>query len=342
VRCDLEAVRHNDLAYALGIENLTYWGLTGPGGSAPAAQVAHAVAAVVAGHASHVLVYRSLNGRSGRRFGLPPSRSQVERVGGNGTFEELVFPYGYYTNAQRFALIARRHMIDYGTRSEDLAAIAIACRNRALANPAALMHGRPLTQESYFAARMITDPLRLNDLCLESDGACAVVISRADRALDTRHPVLIRAAAQGTGRIVAAGESLIAQLVGDSITSFPARAVADTLWRRAGFGPDEVDVAQIYDCFTISVLIQLEDYGFCKPGEGGPFASSGALELDGSLPINTAGGNLSEAYVHGMNHVVEGVKQLRGESTGQTDSPQTCLVTSGIFPGCSAVVLRRA
>jgi acetyl-CoA acetyltransferase len=119
--------------------------------------------------------------------------------------------------------------------------------------------------------------------------------------------------------------------------TFPSAVVADNLYRRAGLGPSDVDVAQFYDCFTITVLIQLEDYGFCKKGEGGPFAASGALET--TLPINTAGGHLSEAYIHGMNHIVEGVRQIRGTSTGQVDNAEVCLVTSGAPPATSALIL---
>jgi acetyl-CoA acetyltransferase len=122
----------------------------------------------------------------------------------------------------------------------------------------------------------------------------------------------------------------------------PSASVAEELYRRAGIGPGELDVAQIYDCFTITVLLQLEDYQLCRPGEGGAFASSGALDLGGTIPINTAGGNLSEGYIHGMNHVVEGVRQLRGQSTSQVPGAQTCLVTSGAPTLTSAMILRAA
>jgi acetyl-CoA acetyltransferase len=128
----------------------------------------------------------------------------------------------------------------------------------------------------------------------------------------------------------------------ESITELPARSVADTLYRRAGLGPGDIDVAQIYDCFTITVLLQLEDWGFCEKGEGGPFVASGEIDLTGALPINTGGGHLSEGYIHGMNHIVEGVRQIRGESTNQVPGAEVCLVTSTPLPPGSALILRAA
>ena len=131
-------------------------------------------------------------------------------------------------------------------------------------------------------------------------------------------------------------------LMRESITELPARVVANTLYRRAGLGPDDIDVAQIYDCFTVTVLLQLEDWGFCKKGEGGPFVAGGEIDLGGRIPINTGGGHLSEGYIHGMNHVVEGVRQMRGESTSQVPGAETCLVTSTPLPPGSALILRAA
>jgi acetyl-CoA acetyltransferase len=130
-------------------------------------------------------------------------------------------------------------------------------------------------------------------------------------------------------------------LLRDSVTTQPSAHVASKLYQRAGMGPEDIDVAQFYDCFTITLLLQLEDYGFCKKGEGGPFAASGALGLGGTIPINTSGGHLSEGYIHGMNHIVEGVRQLRGTSTSQVSGAETCLVTSGIPVATSAMILTK-
>jgi len=340
IRCDMDNVRGNDLAHSLGIRDLTYLGENGPGGAAPCAMVGQAVAAILSGQATTVLVFRSLNGRSGRRFGQSPVEGA--RVGGAGSYDELFAPYGLLTPGQIFALMAQRHMVDYGTTPEQLGGIALACRARANANPAAQMHGRQLTMDDYLAARMISEPLRLFDFCLETDGACAVVVTAAERARDlAQPPALIRAVAQGSIPEPQPGIQFPV-LMRESITTLPARAVADTLYRRAGMGPSEVDVAELYDCFTITVLLQLEDWGFCKKGEGGPFVASGEIDLGGTIPINTGGGHLSEGYIHGMNHVVEGVRQIRGTSSNQVAGAETCLVTCTPLPPGSALLLRAA
>jgi acetyl-CoA acetyltransferase len=340
VRCDMDLVRGNDLVHTLGIPELTYLGEAGPGGAAPSAMVGQAMAAVLSGLATNVLVFRSLNGRSGRRFGLGATPS--DRAGGKGTYDELFAPYGLVTPGQIFALIAQRHMSEFGTQPEDLGAIALNCRSRANANPSAQMHDRVLTLDGYMSARTISSPLRLFDFCLETDGACAVIVTSAERAADGRQPpALIRAVAQGSLARPQPGIQFPV-LMRDSITTLPAAPTARTLYRRAGVGPEDIDVAQLYDCFTITVLMQLEDFGFCKKGEGGSFARSGEIGMGGQVPINTGGGHLSEGYIHGMNHVLEGVRQIRGTSTSQVPGAEVCLVTSTPLPPGSALILRRA
>ncbi len=340
VRCDSDLVRPNDLVTSLGLDGLDYFSEVGPGGVAPSAMVGEAVAAILAGMATTVLVFRALNGRSGRRYGLSPVTAT--RVGGNNTYDEFFAPYGMLTPGQIFGLLAQRHMTDFGTSEKDLAGIALACRARANANPAAQMYGRELTMDDYLGARMISRPLRLFDFCLETDGACAVIVTTTERAKDlAQPPVLIRAVAQGSMSNPQPGIQFPI-LMRDSLTTLPARPTAETLYRRAGIGPADIDVAQLYDCFTITVLMQLEDYGFCPKGEGGAYVSSGEIDLGGQTPINTGGGHLSEGYIHGMNHVVEGVRQMRGTSTSQVPGAETCLVTSTPLPPGSALVLRRA
>jgi acetyl-CoA acetyltransferase len=342
VRCDHDLVRHNDLAEGLGVRNLTFWGEVGPGGVAPCAMIGHAVGAIVSGQATTVLAYRSLNGRSGVRYGQAPPGTDHQLVGGAMSYDELFMPYGLLTAGQMFAFMAQRHMVEFGTTSEQLGHIATTCRARANANPAAQMHDRRLTLDDYLAARTISSPLRLFDFCLETDGACAVVVTSTERALDgPKPPAVIRAVAQSSGPTVQPG-LMFPVLTRASITEQPSAVVAPLLYQRAGLGPDEIDVAQLYDCFTITVLLQLEDYGFCQPGEGGPFVADGEVDLDGRLPINTSGGHLSEGYIHGMNHVVEGVRQIRGESTSQVPGAETCLVTSAPPPGTSAMILKAA
>jgi acetyl-CoA acetyltransferase len=343
VRCDMDNVSHTALAETLGVRNLTYWGVTGPGGSAPCAQIAHAVGAVVSGQAEVVLCPRTLTWHSGGGLGgVLRGGSRNGGVGGHGTYEEFFVPYGLVLPVSTYAMIARRHMLDFGTTREHLGAIALTCRERANANPAAQMHDRKLDMDTYLAGRPISTPLGLYDCCLVTDGACAVVVTSAERARDLRSdPVSIRAVALGSGPGVQGG-AFSSTLMRESFTTWPCRWIAEDLWRRAGLGPDDVDVAQVYDCFTITVLVQLEDYGFCTKGEGGPFAASGAIGLTGDVPVNTAGGNLSEGYIHGMNHVVEGVRQLRGQSTSPVPGAEVCLVTSGPPPATSAMVLTKA
>jgi acetyl-CoA acetyltransferase len=339
VRCDMDLVRHNDLAEALGLRELSYWGECGPGGAAPCAMVGQAVGAILSGQASTVVVFRSLNGRSGRRYGAAPTAAGQAIVGGNVSYDEFFLPHGLLTAGQMFALMARRHMIEYGSTPEQLGAIALACRDRALANPCAQMHGRPLSMDDYLSARMISSPLRLYDYCLETDGAAALVVTSADRARDGRHgAVLVHAVAQASVPGTQPGVMFPA-LMRESITSLSSRAVAETLWARSGLGPEDVDVAQLYDCFTITLLLQLEDYGFAKRGEGGGFAAEGGIGLEGPLPCNTSGGHLSEGYIHGMNHIVEGVRQVRGTSTAQVPGAEVSLVTSAPPPASSALIL---
>jgi len=344
VRCDLDSVTHNDLAEALGLPDLTYWGTSGPGGAAPGGMIGQAVGAILSGQATAVLAYRALNGRSGARFGrggsgLGPGGRR--RVGGGGKYDEFFVPYGLVAPGHLFSLLARRHMIEFGTTEEQLGHIALACRARANANPAAQMADRPLTMEQYLAGKVISSPLRLFDYCLETDGACAVIVTGRERAEDGPHPpALIRAVAQHAGPEPQVG-FLYPTLMRKSLTTQTSKALAATLYRRAGLGPGDVDVAQFYDCFTITVLVQLEDYGFCAKGEGGPFAASGAIDKGGALPINTSGGHLSEGYLHGLNHIVEGVRQIRGTSTSQVPGAEVCLVTSGLPVTTSGLILRR-
>lgn len=345
VRSDYDTVHHSDIGQWLGLSKLTFWGITGTGGASPCGMVGQAVAAIMSGQATNVLVYRALNGRSGLRLGKGTAIQQsagASRVGGRGTLDEFFLPYGLMAPGQLYAMYARRHMLEYGSSSDDLASIAMTVRRRANNNPAAMMTSHPMSLDDYYQSRMIADPLRLFDYCLETDGACAAVITTAERAADSPQPaVLVRAVSQGTVPEMQGGKVFPA-LMRPSMLTNPSEYVGRELYRRAGLGPAEVDVAQFYDCFTITVLLQLEDYGFCARGEGGAFASSGAIDVGGSVPINTAGGNLSEGYIHGMNHILEGVRQMRGQSTCQVPAAQTCLVTSGAPTMTSAMILRAA
>jgi acetyl-CoA acetyltransferase len=342
IRCDYDTVTPFSLGASLGVNNLAFWADTGPGGVAPCMMMGIAMGAVLSGQARTVLAFRSLNGRSEARLGAAARTVGKDTVGGFGTYDEFFQPYGLLTAGQTFALMARRHMLEYGTTAEHLGAVAMACREHANLTPHAMMQSRPMTMDDYLASRKISTPLRLYDFCLESDGACAVVITSAERAKDlAKTPVLIRAVAGGAPPDRRPGE-MFPVVTRKDMTDLGGRRAGGTLWKRAGVGPHEMDTAQLYDCFTISVILQLEAYGFCGKGEGGPFAASGAIRQGGSLPINTGGGHLSEGYVHGMNHIVQAVRQLRGEADMQVPGAELSLVTGGPLPVGSSVVFRRA
>lgn len=353
------------MAADLGIAELRYTTMSWlPGGGGACAAVSNAQMAVESGQAEVVVVYRSLCQGQFRRFGRGPGNTATGGPGvspGGGTAKPprapgirrarslleahvaFTMPFGMLGPPIAYAMVARRHMHRFGTTDEQMGAVAVSTRANAQHNHRAIMHGRPMTMEDYLESRPVSDPFRLFDCCLESDGACAVVVTTAERAADSRRDAVdIVASAQGTVRGFGHGQYSNVSMPDDDYASAGARSVAARLWGRAGIGPGDIDVAEVYDHFTALVLLSLEDFGFCGRGEGGPLAESGALAWpDGSLPINTHGGSLSEAYVHGLNHVVEGVRQLRDESTCQVRDAETVLVTSAAGVPTSALVLGR-
>ena len=321
------------VATQLGVPAVRYAVDTAGGGNAANLIVLQAVAAIEAGLAETVLCYRAMNGRSGFRLGGGRDMSA------HG-ITQYTAPFGWITYPQAMAMWCRRHMIEYGTTAEQLGQVAITARANAVLNERA-MQRLPMTMDDYLASRFIVDPFRLYDICLESDGACAVLVTRADRARDLRQrPVHIMGGAYGGGPNQ--GEDLFDALRWPDHSHNYARYIAADLWGKAGVGPADVDVAEIYDCFTYSVLMQLEGLGFCREGEGGPFVADGNIARDGPLPVNTHGGLLSEAYIHGFNHVIEAVSQLRGHAGArQVPDAEIALTTAGAMTCGSALVLRR-
>jgi acetyl-CoA acetyltransferase len=338
VRCDTDKVAPYSLAAALGARNVAYWGDAGPGGNAPCMMMASAVGAILSGQAKVVVVYRALNGRSQMRLGSGTRRDG----GGAETVDEFYVPYGVLSPGHLFAMVAQRYVQEYGLTPEQLGMVAVTQRLHANQAPHAQMHGRPMSLDDYLAARMLSTPLRLFDYCLETDGACAFIVTSADRASDLRRPpVLIRAVSGGVPPDIRPG-MLFSTTSRDDMTDLPGRWTAARLWKRAGMGPDDMDTAQLYDCFSIAVPLQLEAYGFCGRGEGGAFVADGQIGRLGRVPVNTAGGHLSEGYIHGVNHILEAVRQLRGEADMQIANVDVSLVTSGPLPMASAAVLRKA
>jgi acetyl-CoA acetyltransferase len=326
-----DSVAPNLLAPALGIRSMNWYVDQFLGGSVSMSIVGQAALAVSAGVADCVVCYRALNGRSGSR--MNGSGAFVQRPPWDMQYRAST---GYIVPAQEIAMAARAHMLRYGTTSEDLGRMAVLCRNHALDNDRAMMR-RPLTMEDYLNSRWIVDPFRLFDCCLETDGAVAAVIVSADRAKDLAHrPVLVKGAAWGSGvNIINNGHTDLA----DS----PAKLIADRLYRSAGIGPADVDFAELYDCFTYTLLSQIEGYGLCEAGAVPARAAEGMFDRDGgSLPVNTAGGLLSEGYLHGMNHVFEAVEQIRGDAgKRQIDRHDTALVTGqlGYVSGYSSALV---
>ena len=306
-----------DVAANLGIPDLAWWGEISQAGNVGAALVAHAAAAIHAGLANVVVIYRGVNGRSGRRYGRGDVTSQ--RGQGDGAFTE---PYGLLTPQHGLAMTARRRMFETGITSRQFGAQAVAQRRHANRNPRATFYDRPLTLEEHQASRLIIDPFHLFDCCLETDGGGALVLARADRARAAGRPVpLIRAAAQaGPG------------------TEAPAKRIAKRLFDMAGISRSDIDVVQIYDHFCPFVLFALEDYGFVD--DAGRLVDDGGTAWDsGRLPVNTSGGHLSEAYMQGMNHLIEATRQIRGESTAQVPNVTFSFCDTGI--GTGAVILER-
>jgi acetyl-CoA acetyltransferase len=320
------------LAQALGLKDLKYYVDQFGGGSVSHSIIGQAALAIHAGIADTVVCYRALNARSEFRMG-GTGRPLVDAVE-----TQYQAPYGYFTPPQQFAMAARAHMARYGTSEAQLGQVAVTQRAHAVHNERALMRA-PISLEDYFASRLVVEPFRLFDCCLETDGAVAIVLTRAERARDLKQvPVLISGATWGSGQTLYSNEQ-------PDPTRTAAADMSARLFEMAGVTASEIDVAELYDCFTYSVLVQLEDYGFCAKGEGGPFVESGATALGGSLPVNTHGGFLSEGYVHGLNHVFEAVSQLRGDAGArQVEGAEVALSTAqpGYVSGnCSALVLRR-
>jgi acetyl-CoA acetyltransferase len=320
------------VARELGIPELTFFSRIHYGGGAACATVQQAAMAVATGMAEVVVCYRAFNERSGHRFGQVQTAAAVGSVDNSWSY-----PMGLGTPAAMVAMFARRYMHVHGATSEDFGRIAVVDRKHAATNPKAWFHERPITLEEHQASRWIAEPLRLLDCCQESDGGVAIVVTSAERARDLRRPpVVIRAAAQGSG----ADQFTMTSYYRDDLTGLPEMGVvAKALWRQSGLGPSDVDVAVLYDHFTPFVLVQLEELGFCARGEARHFIADGMLELDGGLPLNPHGGQLGEAYVHGMNGIAEAVRQVRGTAANQVRAVAHVLVTAGTGVPTSGLVL---
>jgi acetyl-CoA acetyltransferase len=334
----MESTEEVTLAKNLGFGDISFFSKIGYGGGGGCGTIGHLSLAIERGLSTVGVAWRSRKRGSGGRPWAAGSTGL--RIPGSEQVTAATWarPFGLLRPADEIAMLTRRYMHETGARREHLAEVAMSIRANANRNPAAMMHDRTMSLDDYMNARWISEPLCLFDNCLETDGALAVVVTSAERARDCRHePVFVDSFAQAIPR---QHHHMVNFWAEDPIGA-PARACATALWRQSDLKPEDIDVVQIYDAFSPLVLISLEGYGLCGRGEAPDFVAEGNIRWGGSLPVNTSGGGLSEAYVHGMNLITEGVRQMRGESTSQVPEAKSCLVTSGEGVPTSALILRR-
>ncbi len=328
-----------EIAKSLGVGELSFFSRIHHGGGAACGTIQQAVLAVNAGVADYVVCYRAFNERSGHRFGTGVQDRPPAATAETAHFS-WYSPHGLLTPAQWVAMFASRYLHEYGATSADFGRIAVADRKHAATNPKAWFYEKPITLEDHQASRWIVEPLHLLDCCQESDGGQALVVTTPERAKDLKGvPAIVRSAAQGAG----ANQDMMTSYYRPSIVGLPEMGlIARQLWNTTGLGPDDMQAAIIYDHFTPLALPQLEEFGFCGRGEAKDFIADGNIELGGRLPINTNGGQLGEAYIHGMNGVAEGVRLIRGDSYNQPPNVEHVLVTAGTMVPTSALVLGKA
>ncbi|MFI1460743.1 lipid-transfer protein [Nocardia carnea] len=319
-----------------GLGELTFFSRVGYGGGAACATVQQAAMAVATGVAEVVVCYRAFNERSGVRFGLGQHDRPMDSTADRAAYAWLT-PQGLSTPAQWVAMFARRYMHQYGATSEDFGRVAVAARAFAANNPNAWFYRRPITLADHQNSRWIAEPLHLLDCCQETDGGQALVVVSAERARTLTHtPALIKGAAQGSGK----DQHMMTSYYRPDITRIPEMGlVGRQLYGQSGLQPADIDAAILYDHFTPLVLPQLEELGFCAPGEAKDFIADGHLELGGRLPANTHGGQVGEAYLHGVNGIAEAVRLLRGTSANQPAGVENVLVTAGTAVPTSGLVL---
>ncbi|MCC3316209.1 lipid-transfer protein [Nocardia africana] len=328
------------VARATGIPSLKFFSNIPFGGGAAAATVQQAAMAVATGVADVVVAYRAFNERSGNRFGQFATHLATGNPSSSGVDNAFSYTHGLGTPAAQVAMVARRYMHVYGASSADFGRVAVADRKHAAVNPAAHFYGKPITLDDHQASRWIAEPLHLLDCCQETDGGVAIVVTSAERARDLPNkPALIAGAAQGSG----ADQYVMTSYYRDALTGLPEMGlVGDQLWAQSELRPGDMQAAILYDHFTPFVLMQLEELGFCGRGEGKDFVADGAIEIGGRLPLNTHGGQLGEAYIHGMNGIAEGVRQIRGSSVNQVEGLENIVVTAGTGVPTSGLVLTAA
>ena len=326
-----------EVAQAVGCGDLTFYSRIPYGGGAAIGVIQQAAMAVATGVADYVVVYRAFNERSGRRYSVG--------IGEGIVTADLIhwswyLPFGLLTPASWVAMFTQRYMHEYGLRGEDLAHVAVSTRKHAVNNPNAFFYGKELTVAEHMASRFIAEPLRLFDCCQESDGGSAVIVTTPERARDLKQPgVSVRGVAQCAGE----NQEQMTSFYREEFAGIPEmERAAQNVYAMSGLSADDIDAAVIYDAFSPIVLWQLEAWGFCGFGESGDFVKDGALRSNGRLPTNTHGGQLSEAYIHGVNGIVEATRLVRGTSVNQpAKTVNHALVTSGVGIPTGGAILGR-
>jgi acetyl-CoA acetyltransferase len=327
-----------DVHRLIGGRELRFFSRIDYGGGGACAPVMQAALAIAAGVANVVVCYRAMNERSWYRFGAGTPMAQTPTWLAANHYAWYL-PAGLSTPASYVAMAARVYMERYGATSEDLGRVSVAARDFAATNPHAFFHGQPITLADHQRSRWVAEPLHLLDCCQESDGAVALVITSLERARRLAHkPAVVRAAAQGS----AEGQHRLTSFYREDLAQLPEMAlVARQLYEQSGLGPGDMQAAILYDHFTPYVLEQLEAFGFCARGEAKDFVRSGQHARGGRLPVNPNGGQLGEAYIHGMNGIAEAVRQLRGTACNQLEGIEQMLVTGGSGVPSSGLILGR-
>jgi len=324
-----------DIARNVGIPELTFFSRVPHGGGAACGTIQQAAMAVATGIADVVVAYRAFNERSWYRYGanvIRPNTPTADMV-----HYSWIVPFGLSTPASWVAMFARRYMHEFGATSEDLGRVTVADRKHAATNPDAFFYERPITLEDHQASRWIVEPLRLLDCCQESDGAVAIVVTSLERARGMHQkPAVIEGVSQGVAYEQWSMNSYYREIISD----LPEMGlVARQLWQQSGLGPSDIKAAMLYDAFTPMVLVQLEEFGFCGRGEAKDYVRDGGIEIGGNLAVNTNGGQLGEAYIHGMNGIAEAVRQVRGTAVNQIAGLEHALATGGTGVPTSALIV---
>ncbi len=329
----MEVAFETDVARCLNIQNLRYFAEAPWGGGACCATITHAAMAVATGVANYVLCYRALKPASGNvRYGRPTSMPLDSHW-------SYSLPFGFSSPTSWVAMFATRWMHETGATHDDLADVAIVCRENAVVNPRAIFYGRPMTRKDYYKSPMLCYPFRMHDTCLENDGATAVLVTTPERARDLKQ---MPAYVSGTAMATADDSYCMMSFYREKIGIPETACMGKDLFQMAEMTPKDVDVCQFYDAFTPLVPMQMEALGFVEEGGGGAFVRGGdRIRPTGELPINTSGGMLSEAYIHGMNMIAEAVRQIRGTSSTQIPDVEVSMSTGGLGVPTSGLILSK-